>query len=175
MRDGLLCEKKTIFSCSGCSSPNHDGSKNWKNNIEYTYYKTINIIYFYPFKKLSTQIRLKMCNVYLYESISSCAQYATLCKKLSHPSSMYSFTTPPIKLKLVQQIGGELLIANHLDKSLWWANQKHWATVRSYLLYFFVQGWRCSDTVSTLSLCFKLWSKEVHDQTLNPSMKQTSC
>ncbi len=31
-----------------------------------------------------------MYNVYLYESISSCAQYVvTLCKKLSHPSFSY--------------------------------------------------------------------------------------
>jgi hypothetical protein len=35
---------------------------------------------------------------------------------------MYSFVTPPIKLKLGQQISGGLLIANHLDQSLWWGN-----------------------------------------------------
>jgi len=36
-----------------------------------------------------------------------------------HPSLvMYSFATPPIKLKRGQQIGGELLITNHLDQSL---------------------------------------------------------
>jgi len=34
---------------------------------------------------------------------------------------------------------GGLLIANHLDQSLWWTNQKHWATVRSYLLHSFLQ------------------------------------
>jgi hypothetical protein len=50
---------------------------------------------------------------------------------------MYSFATPPIKLG--QQICGGLLIANHLDESLWWANQKHWAAVRSYLLHSFLQ------------------------------------
>ncbi len=45
-----------------------------------------------------------MCNVYhLYESISSCAQYATRCKKTftSKFQLCYSCTTPPIKLKLV--------------------------------------------------------------------------
>jgi hypothetical protein len=52
---------------------------------------------------------------------------------------MYSFATPPIKLKLRQQRGGELLIANHLDQSLWRTNQKHWAAVRSYLLHSFLQ------------------------------------
>jgi hypothetical protein len=159
--------------------------------------------------------------MYLYESISSCAQYVTLRKKLSHPSLlMYSFTTPLIKLKLVQQIGGELLIANHLDQSLWWANVSQYQLDHIYYTFSCrctaLLRWlkamatcaimqsqnnfpdpnrhvldvlhlillcrshtkhrcRCSDTVSTLSLCFKLWSKEVSDQTLNASMKQTSC
>jgi len=37
---------------------------------------------------------------------------------------LYFFATPPIKPKLGQQIGrGELLIANHLDQSLWWMGQ----------------------------------------------------
>jgi len=31
---------------------------------------------------------------------------------------MYSFATPPIKLKLGQQKGAGLLIANHQDQSL---------------------------------------------------------
>ncbi len=53
---------------------------------------------------------------------------------------MYSFATPPIKLKLGQQIGGRLLITNHLHQSLWWAKQKHWAAaVRSYLLHSSLQ------------------------------------
>jgi hypothetical protein len=76
------------------------------------------------------------------KSISSGAQYVTLAKIffISHPSLvMYSFATPRIKLKLGQQIGGGLLIANHTDESLWWANQKHWAAVRSYLLHSFLQ------------------------------------
>jgi hypothetical protein len=74
----------------------------------------------------------------LSKSISSGAKYVTLQKKISHPSSvMYSFATPQIKLKLGEQIGGGLLITNHLDQSLWWANQKHWAAVRSYLLHSF--------------------------------------
>jgi hypothetical protein len=52
----------------------------------------------------------------LYKSISISAQYATLQKYFSHPSLvMYSFVTPPIKLKLGQQIGGGLLIVKHLD------------------------------------------------------------
>jgi hypothetical protein len=68
------------------------------------------------------------------KNISSGAQYVTLRKYFSHPSLvMYSFATPPIKLKLGQQIGGGLLIANHMDQSLRWANQKHWTAVRSFL------------------------------------------
>jgi hypothetical protein len=55
----------------------------------------------------------------LPESISSGAQYVTLRKYFSHPSLvMYSFATPPIKLKPRQQIRGGLLIANHMDQSL---------------------------------------------------------
>ncbi len=62
----------------------------------------------------------------------------TLQKYFSHPSIViYFFATPPIKLKLRQQTGRGLLIANHLDESLWWANQKHWAAVGSYLLHSF--------------------------------------
>ncbi len=34
---------------------------------------------------------------------------------------------------------GGLLIANHLDESLWWANPKHWAGVSSHLLHSFLQ------------------------------------
>jgi hypothetical protein len=56
---------------------------------------------------------------FMAKNISSGAQYATLLKYFSHPSLViYSFATPPIKLKLGQQIGGGLLIANHLDQSL---------------------------------------------------------
>jgi hypothetical protein len=31
------------------------------------------------------------------------------------------------------KIGGGLVIANHLDQSVWWANRKYWAAVRSYI------------------------------------------
>jgi len=63
-----------------------------------------------------------------------------LRKYFSHPSLvMYSFATPPLKLKRGQQIAGGLLITHHLDQSLWWANQKHWVAVTSYLLYSFLQ------------------------------------
>jgi hypothetical protein len=48
--------------------------------------------------------------------------------KNSHPSLVIYFLfspTPPIKLELEElQIGGETLIANHLDKSVWMVNQR---------------------------------------------------
>jgi hypothetical protein len=43
--------------------------------------------------------------------------------------------TQPIKLEL--HISGELLIANHLDQSSWWTNQKYWTAVRSNSLHSF--------------------------------------
>jgi hypothetical protein len=62
-----------------------------------------------------------------------------LPKYFSHPSLvMYSFAIH-MKLQLGLHISGGLLIANHLHQSLWWANQKHWVAVRSYLLLSFLQ------------------------------------
>jgi hypothetical protein len=76
----------------------------------------------------------------LSQSISSGAQYVTLWKYFSHPSLVrYSFATPPIKLKVGQQIGAGRLIANHLDQSLRCANEKHWAAVRWCLLHSFLR------------------------------------
>jgi hypothetical protein len=49
----------------------------------------------------------------------SIAQNVTLQKYFSHPSLViYFFATPPIEMKLGQQIGEGLLRANHLDQSL---------------------------------------------------------
>jgi hypothetical protein len=36
-----------------------------------------------------------------------------------------------------------LLIANHLDQSLWSTNQKYWAAVRSNLYYSFLEVYNC--------------------------------
>ncbi len=70
----------------------------------------------------------------IHKSISSSAQYVPLQKYFSHPSLViYLFPTPSIKLKLGLQKGWRLLIAKHMDQSLWFANQK----LRSYLLLFF--------------------------------------
>jgi hypothetical protein len=61
------------------------------------------------------------------------AEYVTLAKKqkFSHPSLVFFFSTPPIKLKPGLQIGGRLLISSQLDESLWLTNQKLEAAVRS--------------------------------------------
>ncbi len=53
-------------------------------------------------------------------------------------SYVLSFAMPPIRLKRGEQIGGVLLITNHLDQSLWWANKKHSQAVRSYLIHSFL-------------------------------------
>ncbi len=53
------------------------------------------------------------------------------CSVCDPAKILFSFATPPIKLKLGQQILGGLLIANHLDESLWWANEEHSVAVNS--------------------------------------------
>ncbi len=74
----------------------------------------------------------------------------TLPKYFSRPSLViYFFATPPIKVKLGQQIGEGLLIANHLDQSLRRADQKHWAEVWSYLLDSFLQMDTCAASFTS--------------------------
>jgi hypothetical protein len=95
-----------------------------------------------PYQNLAKHLEksIHLCIWRVPSSISSGAEYVTLRKYLSHPSSvMYSFATPPKKLNLGQQIGGGLLIANRMDQWFRWADQKHWAALRSYLLHSFLQ------------------------------------
>ncbi len=65
-----------------------------------------------------------------------------LCKNIltSKFSYIYFFPTLPIKLKLRLQIDGRLAIATQLDQSLWLANQKQGAAVRSYVLHSSLAG-----------------------------------
>jgi hypothetical protein len=53
------------------------------------------------------------------------------------------------------KIGGGLVIANHLDQSVRWANQKYWAAVRSYITCYTL---RASPAVCfqyvTMQKCF---------------------
>jgi hypothetical protein len=69
----------------------------------------------------------------------------TLQRYFSHPSLV--IPTSLIRLKLGLQIGGgkrtgRLLIANHLDQSLWLPNLEQGAAVRSYLLHSSLAGVR---------------------------------
>jgi hypothetical protein len=98
--------------------------------------------------------------------ISGRAQYVTLQNYFSHPSLViYFFSAPPVKLKQGQQLNGRLLIANHLDQLLlWWANEKHWAAVRSYLLHSFLQVHRVAApfTLARVAKCaIKGWQNQL--------------
>jgi hypothetical protein len=74
--------------------------------------------FFQNFKKSATEYSIK--NFIFRILAKKIAHYVTLLNFFSHPSFVIYFsTTPPIKLKLGQQIiSGESLIANHLNQSL---------------------------------------------------------
>jgi hypothetical protein len=79
--------------------------------------------------------RVSRC--FVRKSISNGAQYVTLQKYFSHPSLViYFLSTPTIKLMLGYQIGGGLLIANHLDQSLIRNTEQQ---VKSYFVHSFLQ------------------------------------
>jgi hypothetical protein len=62
----------------------------------------------------------------IHYSIPNGAQYVTLHNSFSHPSLViYFFAIPRTKLELRLQIGERLLIAKHLDQSLWFICQVH--------------------------------------------------
>jgi hypothetical protein len=76
------------------------------------------------------------------EHRQSCAQYATLHNSFLHPSFSYLlFCNPTHKTETgIANRWGITSRENHLDQSLWYANQKkHWVAVRSHLLHSFVQ------------------------------------
>jgi hypothetical protein len=76
-----------------------------------------------PVKKSLAQI---WSLVFRFCSLTSLREHLQRCSVCNPPkiiftskfSYIYFFATPPIKLKLGQQIGGGLLIGNHLDQSL---------------------------------------------------------
>jgi hypothetical protein len=80
-----------------------------------------------------------------------CTMEANLLNKLYATLPKYFFTHPSFSYVLLckqphqynwnwdSKVGGKLLIANHKDQSIWWANEKHWAAVRSNLLHSFLQ------------------------------------
>jgi hypothetical protein len=65
-------------------------------------------------------------HVLTYTAIPRGAQHVTVHKYFSHTSLVFSFSfsTPPIKLKLVLVINARLLITTHLDQSNYLANQQ---------------------------------------------------
>jgi hypothetical protein len=82
---------------------------------------------------------MKLYYIVPLEGLQLCS-VCDLCKNIFHiqVSLFPFFTTPLIKLKL--QIVGGLLIANHLDQSVCWANQNHWARVESYFVHSFLHA-----------------------------------
>jgi hypothetical protein len=87
-----------------------------------TAFRTIRVLYFYP--KCSVQTSFLVWVEMLLGAFSSSAQYVTLKTYFSHPSLSCLFPNLPIKLKLGLQINGRLLIATHLDQSIYQADQK---------------------------------------------------
>jgi hypothetical protein len=75
----------------------------------------------------------------------------TLQIHFSHPSLVI-----PIKLTPGQHIGRGLRIANHLDESLWWPNQKHSAAIRSYLSHSFLQVYSAAAPFHQPRQCVQL-------------------
>jgi len=103
----------------------------------------------------------------LSEHLQRCSVPDPILRKyFSHPSLViYFFATSPIKPKLWEQIVGGLLIANHLDESLWYSNQKHWSVVRLYFitLFYMQVGSVVAETFTTrhretTQLC---WAKNI--------------
>jgi hypothetical protein len=87
-----------------------------------TAFRTIRFLYFYP--KFSVQTSFLVLVETLLRAFFGSAQYVTLKTYFSHPSLSYFFPSPPIKLKLGLHINGRLLIATHLDQSIYQADQK---------------------------------------------------
>ncbi len=86
------------------------------------------------------------------------------CKNISHIQVLvtYFLPTPPIKLKLGVQIGGETTIANHKDQSLWSASQEQGAAVRSYLLHSSLPGVKlCDAFYQPQQTVQKCWAKTI--------------
>jgi hypothetical protein len=68
---------------------------------------------------------------------SACdSQNIFFTSKFSH--LLFSNPTHKPENGMANRCGG-LLIANHLDQSLWWANQKNWAAVRSHFVHCFLE------------------------------------
>jgi len=92
--------------------------------------RTIRLLYFYP--KFIVQTSFLVWVETPLRAFSGSAQYVTLKVYFSHPTLSYFFPNTPIKLKLGLHINWRLLIATHLDQSIYQANQKQGVINKKY-------------------------------------------
>jgi len=85
-------------------------------------------------------------------------KYVTLDNKIKCLSlAAFSFRNPTNKTVHRTAYMWELLIANHLDQSLWSTNQKYWAAVRSNSLHSFLEVHNCVAPFTTDSKVQWMW------------------
>jgi hypothetical protein len=72
--------------------------------------------------------------------------------------SCFFFGNPPNKTISGTADMWELLIANHLDQSLWWTNQKYWAAVKSNLLHSFLEVHNSVAPFTSHGTLARIWS-----------------
>ncbi len=93
-------------------------------------------------------------------SISTGAQYVTLDNS---KFSFFFFGNPTNQTVTGTAYTWELLIANHLDESLWSSNQKYWAAVRSNLLDSFLEVHTCVEPFTSQGKQRPIsWAKLAH-------------
>jgi hypothetical protein len=77
----------------------------------------------------------------LLEHLQRClvCDFAKLFFTSKFSSILFSHPIDKIETGTTKQKGERLLMANHLDQSLWCTNHKPWAAVRSYLVHSLLQ------------------------------------
>jgi hypothetical protein len=73
--------------------------------------------------------------------------------------SCFSFGNPTNKIVTRTAYTWGLLIANHLDQSLWSTNEKYWAAIRSNLVQSFLGGAQLCCTFHQSRQVARLWCK----------------
>ncbi len=122
----------------------------WANSIGHTnidekrwFFKNENLIAFSFFTKAHGFCVFVWLWRWQAKSISTGAQYVTLDNKIKCLSLAVFFGNPTNKTVTGTAHTWGLLIANHLDQSLWSTNEKYWAAVRSNLLHSFLEVHSC--------------------------------
>jgi len=92
------------------------------------------------------------------KSIYTGARYVTLDNKIKCLSLAAFIWLPTNKTVTGTAYMWELLLANHLDQSLWSTNQKYWATVRCHLLHSFLEV-HCVAPLPATASCTNLVQK----------------